>query len=198
MGKTEIANPLNSLERTTLRNAEKVVDGGKTTFLEVGNALKIIQDGALYRETHKSFQAYVEERHEFKRAWAYRLIQGATVAQNLSSVCDTSTPSLPSRQVEALAKLPAEQQAAAWLDAKDASDGDPSTEDVEASVETYLAADEPYEEPGEPEGDEADEDLVKAQATARKVLGQLTRALETMGLLEACRGPLTTIKKKVG
>jgi predicted component of type VI protein secretion system len=203
MTNTEIA-PLNSLERTNLRNAEATIDKGKVKFLEVGNALKVIQDEKLYRETHRSFQAYVEDRHNFKRAWAYRLIQHVTVAKNLSSTLDTSPPELPSRQVEALAKLPAEQQGAAYKDAdeKDGNTAGPSASDVEEVVDRYLADNEPYVEPPEDDGDAeapepTDTERDKAQATARKALGQLKRAFDTLGIFEDHRSIFTKLQKVV-
>jgi len=82
----------------------------------------------------------------------------------LSSTLETCNPNLPSRQVEALAKLPEKDQAAAYREAYERSGGYPSTDEVEAMVDTYLAADEPYE----PEEAEDDADVYDQEAKGRQ------------------------------
>jgi hypothetical protein len=57
--------PDNSLNRTELENLDRleaVVRRGLDTYAEVGEALAEIRDAQLYRETHRSFEAYLRER----------------------------------------------------------------------------------------------------------------------------------------
>jgi len=199
--------PLNSLERTKLRKAEKTIRNGQQTFLDVGNALIVIRDGNLFRETHKSFKAYCRDKWGFEDRYARRLISGAEVVKRLESTVqsrplpsgggsgpigtlepppsdaastpvpsgggsgpvgpleppDSDTISAPGEtphssvqiptnewQLRALAKLPEDQQAAAWADAVEAAGGQPTGAQVEEVVKTYLADNEPPEEDEEP------------------------------------------------
>jgi hypothetical protein len=161
---TEIA-PLNSEERSELKRCEKVVDQNRAAFLKVGNALLAIREKKLYRETHGSFSAYVEERHDFKGAWASRLIQTAQVSENLSRTLDTSSPPcLSPDAAAALSKLPKDQQTDAYQDAmEEAPSGKPTIKAIKAKVETYLTDNEPYRE--EPDGNgESLDDVFDEQA----------------------------------
>ncbi len=164
---------LDSGELSTLSKCEATIDKNKTAFLEVGNALKTIQEGKLYRDTHTSFQKYVEERHDFKKSWAYLLIEKAEVTANVSSALDGSCPDLPIRQVEALATLPADQQADAYQEAAERRKGTPTTSSVILSVESRLPDDERDNEPDdEPEGEEA--------RTVEQAMAESNRALESL------------------
>ena len=56
-------------------------------FYEAGKALRELRDRRLDRSTHKTFEAYVQERFGLKRAHSYRLIEAALIVDNLSSQC---------------------------------------------------------------------------------------------------------------
>ena len=132
--KQDINESLNKEERENLRRCERIVEQGLTTFTEVGNALLEIRDKRLYRETHRSFGAYLRERWQLKRSRAHQLIDAAKVAANLSTTVDTPPPT-NERQVRALSPLPPEEQQAAWRDAVEhAPNGTPTSKDVEAAV----------------------------------------------------------------
>lgn len=103
MGKELQNQPLNVLERGELRKAEATIDKGQQTFLEVGNALMAIRDGKLYREGHKTFEAYCKERWAFDKAHAYRLIASVQVVNGLSPTGDKITTE---RQARELGKVP--------------------------------------------------------------------------------------------
>lgn len=77
----------------------------------VGRALREIRDGRLYKATHKSFAAYCHERWDLSRSHAYRLIDQAIVAENVSPIGDTAPTE---SQARALADLPAEEQRRVW------------------------------------------------------------------------------------
>ena len=75
---------LNVAEKRELAKLEKRIESKLADFLIVGSDLKQIRDGKLYRPTHKTFEAYVKQRFEIERAYAYRLIESAEVIQDLS------------------------------------------------------------------------------------------------------------------
>jgi hypothetical protein len=85
----------------------------KLQFVEVGNALLSIRDNRLYRITHRTFEAYCKGKWGMKKSHAYRLIDAASVAVNLSPMGDNPKPT-SERQVRLLTKLEPEQQKTAW------------------------------------------------------------------------------------
>jgi hypothetical protein len=50
------------------------------TFVEVGLALATIRDEQLYRATHSSFRAYLEQRWNVGQPWAYSRMYASQVA----------------------------------------------------------------------------------------------------------------------
>ena len=87
---TREASALLPAERSRLAELEAVVERGLQTFIEVGLALKEIRDSRLYRETHKTFEGYLDERWSMSRSRGYRLIDGARVAELVSPMGDIS------------------------------------------------------------------------------------------------------------
>jgi hypothetical protein len=86
---TMTENELAIAERERLVELEEVVERGLQTFVEVGSALREIRDARLYRETHETFAAYLDERWGISRSRGYRLIDGARVAELVSPMGDT-------------------------------------------------------------------------------------------------------------
>jgi len=115
---------LTGQELTRLSTLEVTVERGQQTFIEVGNALAEIRDSRLYRETHKTFASYCQERWDWSRPRAYQFIKAAEVANfiddasatGLSTNVDISKPTSEG-QVRPLASLDKEQQHAAWTKA---------------------------------------------------------------------------------
>tara|TARA_R110002073_G_scaffold177188_9_gene335141 strand:+ start:4058 stop:4912 length:855 start_codon:yes stop_codon:yes gene_type:complete len=93
-------------EAERLKKLERIVDKGKRTFIEVGNALKELRDGKLYRQTHRTFESYCEERFGFKRQQAYRFIEASEVVENVSHGGQISSE----RAAREVAKAPPEKQ----------------------------------------------------------------------------------------
>jgi hypothetical protein len=71
-----------------LAELEAVIGRGLDTFLEVGHALAAIRDNRLYRPEYGSFDDYLRARWQphISRGHAYRLIQAAEIADNLSPI----------------------------------------------------------------------------------------------------------------
>lgn len=134
-----------AIEATELPELERVIADGLRTFVEVGRALAKIRDGKLYQgEGFKSFEAYCRERWEMSRPRAYQLIGAAEVTENLSKILDTAT--LPTKEDHAakLAKLPAEEQPAAWQEAvATAPEGKVTAKHVAAVVAKIKGEEEP-------------------------------------------------------
>ncbi len=92
---------------------------------EAGTALRQLRDGRFYRSTHKTFEDYCSDRFGFSRRHPYRLINAATVIDNLcpngtqKSFKATDKQILPNseRQVRDLVNLFPEQQREIWQQA---------------------------------------------------------------------------------
>ena len=80
-----VVDGLSSEEKKTFRQCETVIRKGVKTFVQVGVALKEIQDQQLYREKHSTFDEYCKQRWEMSRSYAYRLIDSAKIAKELTT-----------------------------------------------------------------------------------------------------------------
>ena len=83
------------------------------SFLVVGEQLLIIREVEVWKETHKTLEAFFNDEFGLEKARAYQLIEAAIVKANLSTNCRLELPILPSNegQFRELAKAPPEQQA---------------------------------------------------------------------------------------
>ncbi len=70
----------------TLAELEHIVDKGKATFIEVGEALAEIREGQLYKPL--TWSAYVQGRFGFTRQYAHRLIKAMEWSKEMSTVVD--------------------------------------------------------------------------------------------------------------
>jgi hypothetical protein len=82
----DIAELLSQQERKTLTACEKTITANIRSFVKVGESLRAIRDRRLYRETHKTFEAYCRDRWDFTRTHGYRLIASAETMEVLSPV----------------------------------------------------------------------------------------------------------------
>jgi hypothetical protein len=76
---------LPTIDHDRLAELEAVVERGLRTFVEVGLALATIRDEQLYRATHSSFRAYLEQRWSVGQPWAYSRIYASRVALAISA-----------------------------------------------------------------------------------------------------------------
>lgn len=72
-------------EAARLVTCEKTIERGINTFVEVGQALAEIRDAKLYRASHKTFEAYCDEKWKFSRQRAYQLIDQAKVVRAVAN-----------------------------------------------------------------------------------------------------------------
>ena len=130
INKQELSDP----ETVMLSNLEATIEDGLGSFLEVGAALEKIRGGRLYRNSHETFEAYCSARWDFTRRRADMLISATRTVNALPS---TVMPPTRERHVRELAKLPDEQQAAAW---EKVIENAPVTPDGRPNVTTAAVA----------------------------------------------------------
>jgi hypothetical protein len=127
-----VSAPMSKGECQTLKEYERAIDRGLTTFYAVGTALAAIRDGRLYRETHNTFEEYCRERWGFTRMRASQMIAASAVYENVNHGLQ---PPATERQARPLTALPAEQQAAVWQKAvESAPNGTITAEHVARTV----------------------------------------------------------------
>ena len=125
-------------------------------FYEGGKALQELRDRRLYRSTHKTFQEYCYERFGFERRHPYRLIDAASVVDNLQmcpdrtqietevgseEMCPDRTQILPTNeyQIRPLTKLEPQEQREAWqMAVQAAGDRLPSNRIVKDIVQRVM------------------------------------------------------------
>ena len=125
---------LDVAERARLQELESIVEHGLQTFYEVGKALDEIREQKLYRETHKTFEAYCQEKWGMARQTANRFIGAARVMEILEPI-GSKIPTKES-QIRPLAQLPPELQIQIWQEAVESSpNGIPTGAAVKRLVE---------------------------------------------------------------
>jgi hypothetical protein len=150
-------SPLTVVQRRDLARCEKIIEKGLQTFREVGNALIEIKEKSLYRNDYATFQDYCQERWGFSRQRAHQLIQGAKVAERMSTAVDTPIPN--ERVARELNRVPSDQQVHVWQESVERADGVPTADDVRAVVGGQLGdpGDHGARDPADP-GDHGDQD----------------------------------------
>lgn len=124
---------LSTQQAERLEAIEARIQKGVKSFLDVGNALMEVKQEQLWRGEYESFDDYCQRRWNFSQWYAYRLTSAVEVANRLDNC-----PKKPKQeaQLRPLAKLPKDQQAAAWQEAVDEAEGDePTAKEVAAVVE---------------------------------------------------------------
>ena len=131
---------LSQLEQFRLADLEQVVEQGLDAFMVVGQALLEIRDARLYRETHGSFEAYLDERWGVSRSRGYQLIDAARVTKALSTGVDLDPPANEA-QARALVPLAGDEQAMveAWRDLRAHHDGRVTADLVRQAVSERMA-----------------------------------------------------------
>ena len=83
------ADRVESLEQLTpdeQRDRHRLELGIEQAFYQAGKALSELRQRRLYRSTHKTFEAYCQERFNFTRRYSDYLIAGASVVENLQQM----------------------------------------------------------------------------------------------------------------
>lgn len=116
-----MANALTANESALLASYEKTIENGVRSFVEVGEALLNIRDSRLYRETHKTFEAYCADRWSLTVRNAYQLIEAAGVYDDVNQ--GTQKPA-NEKQARPLTSVPKESRAEVWQYALDTAPTD--------------------------------------------------------------------------
>lgn len=159
MSKTAVANRLDVMERKALKRHEQTIEEGKKTFVEVGNALAAIRDEKLYRETHKTFEAYTKDRWGYAKSRVYQLIEAAGVVSTIVDESNGKPDSdfaviKPANEAQAriLKDVPKEERAEVLQEAAERNDGKPTAaaiREVIAEREEEAEAEEVTDSNGE-------------------------------------------------
>ncbi|MFT4637930.1 MAG: hypothetical protein ACI8T1_001246 [Verrucomicrobiales bacterium] len=97
-----------------LHHCERTIQKGLKSFMEVGHCLMTIRDKRLYRIDYSTFEDYCRDRWGISRPYAYKLMAGAKVVDDLSSEEDISVLPDNANQVRKLTPLSKEDRIAAW------------------------------------------------------------------------------------
>jgi regulator of replication initiation timing len=149
---------LNDLEKDELAQHEAVINRNAPAVFETAKALAAIRDFRLYRETHKTFEAYCSERWGITRHHANRMIAGAAVAKDLEPI-----GSIPKNleQTKPLARLDSNQRREAWKIARERSgDKEPTGAELEHAAKVVA--------PPKPKRVETEEEKEARLARAKK------------------------------
>lgn len=138
-----VVTPLSKMEVKQLEHFEEQIRQNMRGFLIVGRSLLEINKLRLYRETHDSFEAYLEDKWDLSERHGYRLVQAAEVVQNLEVMAGEFPMPISEYQVRELAELPPTLQAEVWKEAcQRAGEGKvPPARVVSEVVETRVPAD---------------------------------------------------------
>jgi len=115
---------LDPRDQADLDRLAAIVERHVADYRAVGTALREIRDRKLYRATHETFDDFARDRWQMERSHAYRLIDAAEVARNLSPSGDVPKTE---NQARPLTSLKPAEQLAAWSEAKTAAGNEPLT-----------------------------------------------------------------------
>lgn len=104
---------LDRAERDELLRQEAKIQAAAQTFVDAGQALVVIRDRRLYRETHATFEDYCRQRWGFNRSRASQLIG----AHELSTIVDTAGMAPLRNEAQARELIPLRDEPKAVCDA---------------------------------------------------------------------------------
>ena len=108
--------PLSSEEQVELVRCERIIRDNLQTFWDVGEALLCVRENRLYIETHRSFEAWCQEKWDIPRKSADRHIAAFKVKSNV--------PILNEAQAREMIGMNPEEQKEAWEMAEGIGGGD--------------------------------------------------------------------------
>ena len=83
---SDLFEGLTRAEQQSLRECERRIDQAANSEQDAGRALTTIQEGKLYRATHRTFETYFEQRFGYGKTYAYRLIKAHHVRCHLAGL----------------------------------------------------------------------------------------------------------------
>lgn len=147
------------LIKSELARHEAVIERGMKTTIEVGMSMAAIRDEKLYEGAFKTFEEYIKNRWGFERAHAYRLIDAAGVAKNLSPIGDKIEIPSSESQLREIGKAPPGKQAEVVKKAAEKA----AEENRKPTAKDYkqVVAELVWEDVGEEEEDDEEEEPAK-------------------------------------
>jgi hypothetical protein len=136
LSRIEVLEELSFDEAQERQRLERKVE---RAFYEAGSALRELRDQRLYRSTHKTFEAYCQDRFQFQRTHSYQLIDAAGVVDNLSA---NRGQILPTKefQVRSMVSFEPTEQVEIWQEAVEQAGGKvPSARIVRGVVDRIKA-----------------------------------------------------------
>jgi hypothetical protein len=120
----------------TLQELEDRIATGLGTVERVGLALMEIKSRRLYKDRYATFEAYLTDRWKMSLAYAQKLVEAASVCQELRSA-GLPAPTRESHTRE-LRKVPTDKRSEAWTETLTAAGGNPEavTAELVAAVAT--------------------------------------------------------------
>lgn len=85
MADVEVVQTVTRLERSRFKKLDELVQMHGRLFVHVGQALKEIRDGKLYREQFDTFEDYVAQRCGWSVRRAYQLVEAAETVTALNA-----------------------------------------------------------------------------------------------------------------
>jgi hypothetical protein len=137
---SEDQGSLTSAEEKRKKELVKVVKDGLNKFIEVGMALVELRDKKLYRNTHETFERFVNDSFSIGIRYAQMLMKGTKTVENLKTRTQVRLPE-SERQVRPLSEFDndPDTQAKLWKRAVQKADGgSPSPALVRDTVEDYF------------------------------------------------------------
>lgn len=123
--------------KSDLAKQEEIIERGLATFIEVGRALMAIRDRELYKDKYLTFKDYCQVRWGMTRQHAYRLIDAADVANDVSPIGDIAHES----QARPLKQFDTDMRRVAWqLAAETAPNGKVTSGHVQSIVNVLQNA----------------------------------------------------------
>lgn len=118
---------------------EKIIEGGKKAFIEVGNALATVRDEFKHDFEaigYKNFEDYCKQKWGISRRSAYDLMDTSEAAQNVQDIAQPKNR----ESLRPLVSLEPEQQREVYAAAVEASPtGQPTAKEVQAAVDEVVA-----------------------------------------------------------
>jgi hypothetical protein len=119
-------------ERQELARHEDVIDKAVRSGFEASISLEEIRDKRLYRQTHKTFEQYLNDRWSLSKAYANRMIAAASVERDLTPM---GVKISSERQARALVPVKSEDRPKVWqLAAERAGGREPSARLLEQAA----------------------------------------------------------------
>ncbi len=125
----ETREELSEEQEFLLKKCENIIRIGLSTFVEVGLALKEIQDQRLYRRTDKTFEDYLQRSMGLSRPYAYNLIESAKLMRELRTSVEVDKASLPKNEAQAreLIRIEPSRRVEVWKKVVDLAGDKPFT-----------------------------------------------------------------------